>query len=149
MNLVVVQGNVGKDPIVKKFDGGSTCALFSVAVTERGYTKQDGTKVEDSTEWFNVISWGKQGELVGQYVKKGTPILVEGKLKTTKWTTESGETKYGIEIVADTVNWFGKRDTTQTVIPPQAQQNKPQSNEIVNKTQSTKAVDISDGELPF
>jgi single-strand DNA-binding protein len=108
MNRVLLLGNVGRDPEVRYTQGGTAVANLSLATTER-YTK-DGEKKE-KTEWHRVTAWAKTAEIIGEYVKKGAQLLVEGRLQTREWQDKDGNKRYTTEIVADRVQFVGgKRD---------------------------------------
>lgn len=101
MNVVFLKGNVGHSAKITTFENGGKVAQFSLATTERGYTKKDGTKVEPTTEWHNIVV--KNSGLAGvceQYVKKGMSLLVQGKIQTREYTGNDGVTKRITEIVA-------------------------------------------------
>lgn len=100
MNVVILKGNVGQDPRITNFDGGGKVVQFSLATTERGYTKKDGTKVEDKTEWHNIVV--KNSGLAGvceQYIKKGSSVLLRGSIQSREYTGNDGVKKYITEIV--------------------------------------------------
>src|ERR1700740_232447 len=99
LNKVMLIGNLGKDPEVKFTPGGTAVAKFSLATNER--LKDKAGEWQDRTEWHNIVAWQRLAEIVGEYVKKGTKLYVEGKLQTTSWQDRrSGERKYRTEIVA-------------------------------------------------
>lgn len=102
MNKVILKGNVGQDPRITSFQDGGKVAQFSLATTERGYETRDGRKIDDVTDWHNIVV--KRTGLAGvceQYVKKGTPLLIVGRLKTREYTDNSGQTRYVTEVVVD------------------------------------------------
>lgn len=121
MNVVFLKGNVGQDAKITNFDGGGKVAQFSLATTERGYTRKDGTKVEPTTEWHNIVV--KNSGLAGvceQYVKKGTPVLIQGKIQTREWTGNDGETKRITEIIASDLELLSsgqKRESAPAPMP--------------------------------
>ena len=97
-NSVRLLGNLGGDPEIKEFDGGNKLAKFSVATNDY-YTDKKGEK-QKTTEWHNVVAWGKTAELMGQLLKKGTEVAIEGKLSTREYEKD-GEKKYITEVVAN------------------------------------------------
>ena len=110
MNKVLLRGNVGQDPRITSFADGGKVAQFSLATTERGYTTRDGREVAETTDWHNIVV--KKSGLAGiceQYVKKGTPLLIEGKLKTRSYTDESGQTRYVTEVVVTDLELLGSK----------------------------------------
>lgn len=106
VNKAIIVGNVGKDPEVRYMPSGDAVANLSVATTDRYKDKQTGD-VKESTEWHRVAFFGKLAEIVGQYIKKGSQVYIEGRLRTRKWTDASGVEKYSTEIVAETMQMLG------------------------------------------
>jgi len=108
MNFVVLKGNVGQDPKITNFQDGGKVAQFSLATTERGYETRNGRKIEPQTTWHNIVV--KRSGLAGvceQYVKKGTPLLIVGKIQTREYTDNSGTKRYVTEIVVDEMELLG------------------------------------------
>lgn len=102
LNLVVVQGRLGKDPETRFTSGGQAVANFTIA-TDESYKNNDGEKIK-KTEWHNIVAWGKMVEsFIQPYLHKGDLILVQGKLQTRSWEAKDGTTKYTTEIVASNV----------------------------------------------
>ncbi|QSE98367.1 single-stranded DNA-binding protein [Fulvivirga lutea] len=95
-NNVQLIGRLGKDPEVKELTSGKTLATFSLATSE-SYRNANGEKVED-TQWHNIVAWGKQAQIIGDYVKKGQEIAISGKLIHRSYETNSGEKRYITEI---------------------------------------------------
>lgn len=107
VNKVILVGNVGRDPEVRHLDKGVAVARFSLATTEN-YTSKTGEKVSN-TEWHNVVAWRGLAEVVEKYVKKGSQLYIEGRLRTTSYEKE-GVKHYTTEINADTMQLLGKRE---------------------------------------
>ncbi|HKE31361.1 MAG TPA: single-stranded DNA-binding protein [Candidatus Angelobacter sp.] len=100
VNKVILIGNLGKDPEIKYTPSGVPVAKFSLATNER-YKDKSG-EWQDRTEWHNIVAWQRLAEIVGEYVKKGSKIYIEGRLQTSSWEDkQSGEKKYRTEIVAN------------------------------------------------
>jgi single-strand DNA-binding protein len=110
LNKVMLIGNLGKDPEVKYTPSGVPVAKFSLATNER--YKDKGGEWQDRTEWHNIVAWQRLAEIVGEYVKKGSKIYIEGRIQTSSWEDkQSGEKKYRTEIVAnDLVLLSGRSD---------------------------------------
>lgn len=117
LNKVILIGNVGKDPDVRYFDSGAAVANFPVATSERGYTLANGTVVPERTEWHNVVARRDQVQFVEKWVKKGSLVYVEGKIRTRSYDDQSGTKRYITEIHADRIEFFnigtGRRDEAQ------------------------------------
>ena len=109
LNKVILIGNVGKDPETRKFADTMVCNL-TLATTEK-FKDKDGN-VKDATEWHNLQIWGKLGEIAEKYVKKGSQIYVEGKIKQRAYETESKQKKYITEIIVNELKLLGKKEPT-------------------------------------
>jgi single-strand DNA-binding protein len=108
VNKVILVGNLGKDPEVKFTPSGVPVAKFSLATNER--YKDKAGEWQDRTEWHNIVAWQRLAEIVGEYVKKGSKIYIEGRLQTSSWEDkQSGEKKYRTEIVASDLVLLGGR----------------------------------------
>jgi single-strand DNA-binding protein len=108
VNKVILLGNLGRDPEVRSTPSGQSVASFSLA-TSRKWRDKNGNKQEE-TEWHNIVVWGKQAEIAGQYLKKGKQIFLEGRLQTRSWEDrQSGEKKYRTEVVCDNFQMLGQR----------------------------------------
>jgi single-strand DNA-binding protein len=113
-HLIIIAGNVGKDPEMRYMPDGKAVTSFSVA-TNRQYTGSNGEQVKE-TIWFRVATWGKTAEVCNQYVKKGSKVLVEGRLTADKntggpkiWTRQDGTAGASFEISAATVRFLSSR----------------------------------------
>ena len=107
VNKVFLLGNVGKDPEIRSTAGGMTVASFTLATADR---KKDGANWVDSTEWHNIVCFQRTAEIVRDYVKKGSQILVEGKITNRSWDDkESGQKKYRTEILINELSLLGGR----------------------------------------
>ncbi len=109
VNKVILIGNVGKDPDVKYFDNGSVVANFTLATTERGYTAANGTQIPDRTEWHNIVCWRGLAKVAEQFVKKGTQVYVEGKIRSRTYDDANGMKRYVNEIYVDNLELLGSR----------------------------------------
>jgi len=109
VNKVILVGNVGKDPEVKYLDRNVAVANFPLATTERGYKTANGTEVPDRTEWHNIVLWRGLAETAEKYVKKGSQLYIEGKIRTRQWEDQNGNKRYTTEIYADVMQMLGKR----------------------------------------
>lgn len=108
VNKAIIVGHLGRDPEMKSFSNGGQVANFSVATTEKWRDKNTGESKE-ATEWHRIQASGKLAEIVGQYVKKGSLVYVEGSLRTRKWTDQSGAEKSVTEIRADMLRMLSGR----------------------------------------
>ena len=137
VNKVILVGNVGKDPEVRYVSNDVAVANFSLATTERGFKTQDGQEIPDRTEWHNIVAWRGLAKLAENYIRKGSQIYVEGKIRTRNYDDQNGVKRYMTEIFADVIQLLGKKsdnDGQSTYQPAPQQQsvpeiNKPQQNE--------------------
>ncbi len=108
VNKVILVGNVGRDPETRRLPSGDAVTNISIATTDRYSDKQSG-EMRENTEWHRVAFFGKVAEVAEKYLKKGSQVYVEGRLRTRKWTDQSGQEKYSTEIVAETMQMLGGR----------------------------------------
>lgn len=108
VNKVILIGNLGRDPELRQTNGGAVCE-FSLATTDRWFDKASNEQRE-RTEWHRVVVWGKQGENVAKFLRKGRSAYVEGKLQTREWQDKDGNKRYTTEVVAQLVQFLGGRD---------------------------------------
>ena len=109
VNKVILIGNLGRDPEVRYSPDGAAIANLSVATTSNWKDKASGERKEE-TEWHRVVFYGRTAEVAGEYLKKGRPVYIEGRLKTRKWTDKEGQEKWTTEIVGDTMQMLGGRE---------------------------------------
>lgn len=114
VNKVILIGNVGKDPEVRYVDNNVAVANFPLATSERGYTTRSGVEVPERTEWHNIVMWRGLAETAEKYVRKGTQLYIEGRIRTRSYEVD-GATRYITEIYADNMQLLGRRgDQPQT-----------------------------------
>lgn len=107
VNKVILVGNLGKDPEVNHLEGGIAVAKFSLATTE-AYNDKTGNRVEQ-TEWHNIVCWRKLAEVAEKYLKKGSAIYLEGKIKSSSYTDKENIKRYRTDIVADTFTMLDRK----------------------------------------
>lgn len=108
VNKVILVGNLGRDPEVRYMPNGEAVCNFSIATTD-SWKDKSGAK-QERTEWHNIVMYRKLAEIAGEYLKKGRPVYVEGRLQTRKWQTKEGQDRYTTEIIADQMQMLGGRD---------------------------------------
>lgn len=108
VNKVILIGNLGNDPEVKYMPSGNAVANVSIATTESWKDKGSGEK-QERTEWHRVAFYGRLAEIVGEYLKKGSQVYVEGSLRTRKWQDKDGQDRYTTEIIANDMQMLGGR----------------------------------------
>lgn len=107
-NLVILIGNIGRDPEVRYTQSGKPVASFSLACTEKR-KGQDGQQ-QEHTEWVNVVAWGRLAEICGEYLAKGSKVYIEGKLQTRAWEDQGGNKRYTTEVVAHEMKMLSPRN---------------------------------------
>jgi len=108
INKVILVGNLGRDPETRYLPEGAAITNVSVATTDTWKDKASGEKKE-ATEWHRVVFFGRLAEIAGEYLKKGSQVYIEGRIRTRKWQDKEGVDRYSTEIVADTMQMLGSR----------------------------------------
>ncbi|ABE50689.1 single-stranded DNA-binding protein [Methylobacillus flagellatus] len=109
VNKVILVGNLGRDPEVRYMPNGEAVANFSIATTD-SWKDKNGQR-QERTEWHNIVMYRRLAEIAGEYLKKGRPVYIEGRLQTRKWQTKEGQDRYTTEIIADQMQMLGGRDS--------------------------------------
>jgi single-strand DNA-binding protein len=109
VNKVIIVGNLGRDPETRYATSGSAICNITVATSRQWKDKASGEKKEE-TEWHRVVFYDRLAEIAGEYLKKGRPVYVEGRLKTRKWQDKEGVDRYTTEIVAEEMQLLGSRE---------------------------------------
>lgn len=162
INKVIILGTLGQDPEVKYMPSGGAVCNLSLATSEQWNDKATGEKKEQ-TEWHRVVIFGKLAEVAGEYLRKGSQVYVEGKLRTRKWTDQSGVEKYTTEIVLQPTNGVmqmigGKSSDNGNQQSQQRQQSgsnqqsgwgKPQQPSTTQKTPANEPQMDFDDDIPF
>ncbi|HAU83501.1 MAG: single-stranded DNA-binding protein [Betaproteobacteria bacterium] len=107
VNKVILVGNLGRDPEVRRMPSGDAMVNLSIATTDTW--KDKGGERQEKTEWHRVVMFGRVAEVAGEYLKKGSQAYFEGRLQTRKWTDKEGQDKYTTEVVADRMQMLGSR----------------------------------------
>ncbi len=145
LNKVFLIGNVGKDPEVHYFDSNTRKASFTLATTDRGFTRTDGTAVPERTEWHNIVVWRGLAEVVEKYVRKGSKLFIEGKITSRSYEDKSGVKRYVTEITAENLELLNRTNATydDSQMPsPSAQGNQYDYTDSISNTPD-------DSDLPF
>ncbi len=121
MNKVILIGNLGANPEMRFTQGGQAVANLRIATSER-WTDRNGQK-QETTEWHRVVVFGKQAEIVGQYLTKGRSVCIEGRIQTRQWQDQQGQKRFTTEVVATRVEFIGGRgqvsgDDMPATVPP-------------------------------
>ena len=126
VNKVILIGNLGADPEIRYTPSGMAVANFNIATSEK-WTTKEGQK-EDRTEWHKIVTFGKLAEICGEYLAKGRPVYLEGRIQTRQWEDRDGNKRYTTEIVANQMQMLGgkgDRDTSAGAGPSTAEKPPP------------------------
>jgi single-strand DNA-binding protein len=160
LNKALIIGNLTRDPEMRSLPSGIQVASFSVA-TNRVWKDKNGAK-QESADFHNIVVFGRQADIVGQYLKKGSSVLVEGRMQTRSWDAQDGQKKYRTEIVADRVQ-FGPRSSgnggqaSQTQSKSEASQTSQKVNPSADRVDKNEGIDtieypseeINPEDIPF
>lgn len=113
VNKVILIGNLGKDPEVRHLENGGVVASFSLATTESYKDRNSGERIS-KTEWHNIVMWRGLAEIAEKYLKKGSSIYLEGKLRSRSWDDKDGVKRYTTEIVVDNLNMLGGKPSSSS-----------------------------------
>lgn len=108
VNMAIVVGFVGDNPRVNTTQSGRKVASFTIATTEKGYTTQNGQQIPDKTEWHNIVCWGKTADVVERYIRKGSSLYIQGKMRTRSYEKD-GITRYVTEIECENMQMLDRR----------------------------------------
>ena len=154
VNKVILMGNLGRDPEVRFMPNGDAVCNFSIATTDSW--KDKAGERQEKTEWHNIVMYRRLAEIAGEYLKKGRPVYLEGRLQTRKWQTKEGQDRYTTEIIADSMQMLGGRDGA----PAQDSQPSPQpeskdefdqtpSRNSQSESTSSSSFDEFEDDIPF
>lgn len=159
VNKVILVGNVGQDPEVRRLDSGAVVAKFSLATNERWKDKEGN--LQTNTEWHNVVLWRGLAEIAERYVKKGKQVYIEGKLTHRKYTDANGIEKYITDVVANSMQLLGSRDSNSggggynmpgagdEPAQPQRSNNATPVAKAEDKPKAEEVTDAAGDDLPF
>ena len=145
VNKVILIGNLGKDPEVRKLESGATVANFSIATSDTYNDKSTGERKE-ITDWHDIVVWRGLAEVVEKYVKKGMKVYVEGRLKKRSWQDKEGQTRYTTEVLADNMTILSRLESNPSSanLPDYSSKDTTQMPDKINDL-----LDGDDNGLPF
>lgn len=153
LNKVFLIGNLTRDPELRYIPSGSAVATFTVAVN-RVYKTQTGEKKEQAS-FIRVVVWGRRAEVCGEYLSKGNPVFVEGRLQSREWEAQDGQKRSTLEVVADNIQFLrggDKQGAAKQPTPPEEVETIDLNSEAegpVNKTGEEKPASPTSEEVPF
>lgn len=142
VNKVILIGNLGRDPEIRTLENGAKVASFSIATTET-FKDKDGNRKEQ-TEWHNIVMWRGLADVAEKYLKKGTQLYIEGKLRTRNWEDKDGHKRYTTEVIGDTFTILSRKDDNNN---SQHEVNTPAESTSVGTPQISQEAQTDD--LPF
>lgn len=146
VNKVILVGNLGKDPEVRHLESGAVVANFPIATTET-YKDKSGNR-QEQTEWHNIVLWRGLAEVAEKYLRKGSQVYIEGKLRSRSWEDKEGNTRYITEVIGDNMTMLGSKGSSSDNSSSSAP-----SNESKQAEKPAESPDLSSSEeeddLPF
>lgn len=143
VNKVILVGNLGTDPELRKLESGALLARFSLATSEQYTDKVSGKRIEN-TEWHDIVTWRGLAEVAEKFLKKGMKVYIEGKLKKRAWTDKEGQQRYSVDIVTDELTILSKMEPKEKTKHSYTSEN---TNKITSKIEDLE--NQSDDSLPF
>lgn len=147
INKVIIVGNLGNDPEIRTMPAGDLVVNISVATSESWTDKNSGEK-KTQTEWHRIVLYRRLAEIAAQYLRKGSQVYIEGRLKTRKWQDNNGQDRYSTEIQCDNLQMLGGQNQDAAQNQPPKQQDKQQKAQSKSQ-QSEPPVDAFDDNIPF
>ena len=126
INKAILIGNLGNDPDIRYTASGTAIANISLATAESWRDKNSGEQ-QERTEWHRIVFFGRLAEIVGEYLRKGSQIYVEGRIQTRKWQDKEGNDRYTTEVVANEMQMLGGRGQAQAAMNPAGQSPAPEA----------------------
>lgn len=153
VNKAILIGNLGNDPDMRYTAGGAAVANISIATAESWRDKESGEQ-QERTEWHRVVAFGRLAEIMGEYLRKGSQVYIEGRIQTRKWQDKEGQDRYTTEIVANELQMLGSKGSTSANYDsaPQQQNAAPQQQNSAPQTAAASSpapTDDFDDDIPF
>lgn len=136
-NKIIIVGNLGRDPELRYTPQGTPVCSFTLATNERRKNRDTGDN-DDLTTWFRVTLWGKQAETASQYLSKGRPVYIEGRLRVEEWTDRDGKERHTLEVHATDMQFIGGGDRGQ-----------PTPQQAARQAQAPAQAPLDDDDVPF
>lgn len=146
VNKVIIVGNLGADPELRYSQSGTAMCSLSLATSEEWKDKTSGEK-QSRTEWHRVKIFGKLAEIAGEYLRKGSSVYIEGKLRTDKYTDKAGVEKYSTDIIADEMQMLGGKQQGESA--PREQNAGPRNAEAVRQANQNQGQPFPEDDIPF
>jgi single-strand DNA-binding protein len=128
VNKVILIGNLGKDPDLRYLPSGDPVAKFTLATNSRWKDKEG--QWQDRTDWHNIVVFRRQAEICNEYLKKGSPVYIEGRIQNRSWEDKDGNKKYMTEIVARSVRMLGRKGEPEEEVPEEVGETKTEDEDL-------------------
>lgn len=128
VNKVILIGNLGRDPELRYLPSGQAVVKFTLA-TGAKWKDKDG-QLQERTDWHNIVAFGRQGEVCNEYLRKGSPVYVEGRIQTRSWEDKDGNKKYITEIIAQSINLLGRKGEPEEEVPEEVGETKTEDEDL-------------------
>jgi single-strand DNA-binding protein len=148
VNKVILIGNLGKDPQQRAMPSGKPVVNFSVATTEQWRDKQTGENKE-ATEWHNVVMFDRLAEIAAEYLRKGSQVYIEGKIRTRKWQDKEGNDRYTTEIIANEMSMLGGRGGGDRSMGSAPDRSRERHEEPAARAEPAGVAESFDDDIPF
>ncbi len=141
VNKVILIGNLGKDPEVRRLESGAVVASFPIATSET-YTDRNTGEKKEITDWHDIVVWRGLAEIAEKYIRKGTKIFVEGKLKKRSWQDKEGNMRYSTEVVGDEITILSRSESNENRQSPYNTMDKNPMSKMDTELESDAADDL-------
>jgi single-strand DNA-binding protein len=148
VNKVILIGHLGQDPQQRAMPSGKAVVNLRVATTDQWRDKQTGENKE-ATEWHNVVMFDRLAEIAAEYLRKGSQIYVEGRIRTRKWQDKEGNDRYTTEIVVNEMQMLGGRGSADRGSAPAAERSRDRSEESTARAEPAGVAESFDDDIPF
>ncbi|RDE96138.1 single-stranded DNA-binding protein [Aggregatibacter aphrophilus] len=148
INKVIIVGNLGNDPDVRTMSNGDMVTKISVATSESWVDKNTGER-KTQTEWHSIVFYRRQAEVAGEYLRKGSKVYVEGRLKTRKWQDQNGQDRYTTEIIGDVLQMLDSRQSGDNQDKTSTSNAYANAKNGTKPTQTQQSADNFDDDIPF
>ena len=148
INKVILVGNLGNDPDIRTMPNGEAVANITVATSESWTDKNTGERRE-VTEWHRIVFYRRQAEVAGEYLRKGSKVYVEGRLKTRKWQDQNGQDRYTTEIIGDVLQMLDSRQSGDNQDKQSTSNAYADAKNGTKPTQAQQGADNFDDDIPF
>jgi single-strand DNA-binding protein len=128
VNKVILMGNLGRDPELRYLPSGQAVVKFTLATGAKW--KDKNGQLQERTDWHNIVAFGRQGEVCNEYLRKGSPVYIEGRIQNRSWEDKDGNKKYITEIIAQSINLLGRKGEPEAEVPEEVGETKTEDEDL-------------------